>query len=556
MDNIYFKLLKKWCDGLLAHQLLGDDAAFKGGFLCPSCKMIHGRNPDAIYPLGVLYKLTKEEKYLKGLKLVFEYGKQLECADGSFYNDAQAAWPYTTVFQEIATIESLLSFGSLLDDEFKKEIEERARRMGEWLYKNLDEKSRPNINYCATNSLALLLAGRYFSNEEYIKKSRTLFAYALNHFSDNGLFYGESKNHDEVSEKGCLSIDMGYALEESIPSLVKCAFLLCDRKAKNFLKEKLYENAWFILPDGGLDNSFGVRNNKWTYYGSRTSDGLSPAYLLFAESEPLFQEVAYRNTVLLDKCSDEALLYGGPDYQKEGEYPCLHHTFEHANALAFVLETVDPKYLVSSGVKLPCEDSFHSYYPELDLYRAKIGDYMLDVSGYDFNIPFSGHAGGGSITMLYGPKGPMIMGSVLEYLPLAEPTNQQLPKKPESHRSLLPRLEKNGYYSCYYAHDEIVRKGEGEEESFFVKGGLATRNGDSLSDKPLFAYVLSKSGLSIHIENCFGAKFVLPLINGTLSINEGSLERTEDIFFLTGGFKAKEYTIVPNEKGLIDISIE
>ena len=58
MNNIYFDLLKRWGDGLLAHQIQEGEEAFKGGFLCPSCKMIHGRTPDAIYPLGVLYKKT------------------------------------------------------------------------------------------------------------------------------------------------------------------------------------------------------------------------------------------------------------------------------------------------------------------------------------------------------------------------------------------------------------------------------------------------------------------------------------------------------------------
>ncbi len=555
MDNIYYKLLRKWCDGLLSHQLDNDDKAFKGGFLCPSCKMIHGRSPDAIYPLGVLYKISKEEKYLNALKSVFEYGKQLECLDGSFYNDAQAAWPYTTVFQEIATMESLNSFGDLLEPSFKEEIESRAKRMASWLYVNLDEKSRPNINYCATNSLALLLAGRYFGEDKYLKKSHVLFSYALNHFSENGLFYGESKNHDERSAKGCLSIDMGYALEESIPSLVKCAFLLNDRKAKNFLKNKLADNAWFILPDGGLDNSFGVRNNKWTYYGSRTSDGLSPAYLLFAEEDPLFQEIAYRNTALLDKCSDDGLLFGGPDYAKEGEYPCLHHTFEHANAIAYALEEIDEKYLRPAGVKLPSESEFHSYYPELDLYRLRIGEYALDISGYDFNIPFSGHAGGGTITMLYGPKGPMIMGSVLDYLPLAEPTNQQLPKNPANHRSILPRLEKNGHYSCYFSKDEITKHNEGNKVVFTVKGGLSTRKGDCLEDKPTFVYEIGKEGLHVHIDSCVGAKFVLPLINGTISVKEGTLSSEDDIFFLTGGFKAKEHIITPNENGVIELFV-
>lgn len=555
MDNIYLNLLRKWCDGLLSHQLKTDDKAFAGGFLCPSCKMIHGRSPDAIYPLGVLYKISGDERYLKALELVFEYGKQLECADGSFYNDAQAAWPYTTVFQEIATMESLNSFGDLLGASLKEEMKGRAKRMARWLYENLDENSRPNINYCATNSLALQLVGRYFGEKKYLDKSRVLFDYALRHFSENGLFYGESSNHDQKSAKGCLSIDMGYALEESIPSLVKCAFLLEDEGAKSFLKGKLWDNAIFLLPDGGLDNSFGVRNNKWTYYGSRTSDGLSPAYLLFAKDEPVFQEIAYRNTLLMDRCSQGGLLHGGPDYAEEGEYPCLHHTFEHANAIAFVLDEIDPKYLVSSGVELPCQKEFSSYYPELCLHRARRGRYILDVSGYDFNIPFSGHAGGGSVTMLYGPEGPMIMGSVLEYLPLAEPTNQQLPKNPSIHRPLLPRLEKDGHYSCYFIKDEITAETQEKKAVFTVKGGLSTRQGDCLPDHPSFDYELSRDGLRIRIRACEGCKFVLPLIHGNLFVKDGILRGEEGIFFLTGGFNATEYTIFPNDEGIIDLRV-
>ena len=34
----------------------------------------------------------------------------------------------------------------------------------------------------------------------------------------------------------------------------------------------------FLLPDGGLDNSMGSRSCKWTYWGSRTSDGCLAAF--------------------------------------------------------------------------------------------------------------------------------------------------------------------------------------------------------------------------------------------------------------------------------------
>ena len=33
----------------------------------------------------------------------------------------------------------------------------------------------------------------------------------------------------------------------------------------------------FMLPDGAWDNSWGTRNYKWSWWGSRTSDGCHPA---------------------------------------------------------------------------------------------------------------------------------------------------------------------------------------------------------------------------------------------------------------------------------------
>ena len=554
MNNIYFDLLKRWGEGLLAHQIREGEEAFQGGFLCPSCKMIHGRTPDAIYPLGVLYKKTGDVRYLKGAKLAFAYGKQLECPDGSLYNDAQAAWPYTTVFLTIAVFESLNSFGDLLDEEFRSSLLSQAKRMSNWLYENLDEHSRPNINYCTTNAYAMCLAGQYLKESKYLERSRHLFDYSLAHFSESGFFYGESKNHDAISKKGCRSIDMGYGLEESIPALVKCAFLFKDEKAMAFLHDRLMDNAPFFLPDGGLDNTFGVRNNKWTYYGSRTSDGISPAYLLFASQEPLFQEIAYRNTELLSRCTVDGLLAGGPDYDKQGEYPCIHHTFEHASAIAFDVDEIEERYLLKTDEKLITETEFNRYYPECDLYRVSKGPYLVDVTGFDFDIPFSAHASGGALTLLYGPNGPMIMGSIIDYFPLPEPTNQQLPHDPATHRPLLPRLVIDGYSSTYDGEAKIEKTEEERTTILKVDGGFATRDGKRLEAKQHTEYRLATDGLSVDIQVEEGATYILPLIQGHLKIRQGKLIQKEEIFYLTGGFQATEYRFEP-ENSRISLKI-
>ncbi len=100
-------------------------------------------------------------------------------------------------------------------------------------------------------------------------------------------------------------------------------------KIKGILQEK------DKLPDGAWDNSFGTRNYKWSYRGSRTSDGCAAGYGL--ADDPVLQEAFRRNTQLLERCTQDGLLYGGDIFAAAGEPPCVHHTFGHARGLAVFL---------------------------------------------------------------------------------------------------------------------------------------------------------------------------------------------------------------------------
>ena len=88
------------------------------------------------------------------------------------------------------------------------------------------------------------------------------------------------------------------------------------------------------------------------------------------------------------------------------------------------------------------KNDLFKFYPEVRTYKVAKGDYLATITDYDFDIDFSGHATGGTLTALFNRKiGPMIMGSVTDYV-LVEPTNMQQVKDIENHRSLLPRLVK------------------------------------------------------------------------------------------------------------------
>ena len=192
------------------------------------------------------------------------------------------------------------------------------------------------------------------------------------------------------------------------------------------------------------------------------------------------------------------------------------------------------------------------------------GDYLATITNYDFDIFFSGHASGGTLTALYNRKTnePMVMASVTDYV-LVEPTNMQQVKDIARHRSLTPRfvVGRNGkiYHSSYFG-DGIMTFDEKTLEvtartGVTCKGEKAYEAGDTLADiKPIVRYVLTESGMKIDAENAEGTKFVLPLINGKAEVKIGKIVKEEEIFFLTGGFIANEITILP-ENGQIKIEI-
>ena len=66
---------------------------------------------------------------------------------------------------------------------------------------------------------------------------------------------------------------------------------------------------------------------------------------------------------------------------------------------------------------------------------------------------------------------------------------------------------------------------------------------------------MTENGLDITAVGAKGLKFILPLISGEVKALIGEEEKTSEIFFLTGGFIAKEHTILPDKDGNIRIFI-
>ena len=564
-EDEYFSLLKSWCDGLIRYQIDAPDfPEFDGGIACPSCKTIHGRCHDAIYPMMTVYRRTKDEKYLKSAKKLFAWGENLLCDDGSFYNDAQSAWNGVTVFHAISLHDALTRHGDLLDEETRKAWEARLEKMGDWLFQCITPGAHFHINYLCANACAMALLGKYFRNHEYARLSKELAYTAAERLSENGLLSGEGRQSNAKTAKGCSAIDIGYNVEESLPCLIRYAEASGDEQALGIFEESFRAHLSFMLPDGAWDNSFGTRNFKWTYWGGRTSDGCLEALNFLGKRDPVFAEAGYRNFLLLKRFTSGGLLYGGRDYAAHGEKPCTHHAFCHAKALASVL---DEGVCAFERAEIPSDHAeCMKYYPELDLWRVSVGDWRADVCAYDFPFMRGGHISGGSISLLWHREyGPVIAAGAVDEI-LREPNNQQLSLKKSDCRSSAPRVEAVvGNKRCGQHYDgsaNVSAKASEGVVSVRVSARLTDDGQNPLPDSACelhYEFTPEKITVSGRVPlSVPGVCYKLPVVSdlATVAVLTGRLGGNPvRMFNLNPGFIGREYTVYPDENGQFSLTI-
>ena len=510
---MYYELLKQWCDELIKLQVTEiKRKEIYGGIMCPSCARIHGRCGDAIYPLMYMADRTGDSKYLESAKLLFNWSENMTRPDGSYINDTNSEWKGITVFSTIQLGEALYYHGHLLDEDTRKTWTKRFQTGIDFLYHFID-KTSANINYPITCAASMAIAGRLLNESRYLEKAKELAHRALEFIADDGLIFGEGRPHGYITQKGCRPVDLGYNVEESLPGLVTYGIITNDEVVLSAAEKAMEAHMEFMLPDGAWDNSWGTRSNKWTYWGSRTSDGCQIGYGLLAKRNPIFEEVVYRNTKLLQACTHDGLLYGGPMYVSAGEPPCVHHTFCHAKAIAILLEhNIEPK----GGRKLPRELAQGiKFFPSIHVALLAKGKWRATVSDYDFEYVQEGNATGGAITMLWHEAvGPMIAGTMTRYY-LVEPNNMQIPQYTEN-ICLTPRIEyeKDGiYYRSINDKNAVVSYTDGEAINVDVSGNLVDgkQNGNI---KFRANYLLSTEEVQIKVQTgTDDAVYYLPIIS-------------------------------------------
>jgi hypothetical protein len=476
------ELLDTWTNALLQLQIADKPGTVDfGGLMCPACGRVHGRVGDTIYPMLYMADKTQKSKYLDSAVQLYRWmEKNVSQPDGSWINDPNDySWKGITVFTAIALAETLKNHGPMLDNSFKNEIEARLKKAGDYIYTNFSI-NYGNINYPISASYGLTLLGELLDKKEFIEKGRSFAHEALSFFSKNDRFLtGEGGPYNKASAKGCYSVDLGYNVEESLPAFVLYGKLTNDTEVLDAVTTSLQTHMEFMLPDGAWDNSWGTRNFKWTYWGSRTTDGCQPAYALMADRDARFYKVALKSTELLKACTNNGLLYGGPHYLSHKVLPCVHHTFCHVKALTTILEHGIPNP-EQGKVVLPREKVYGSrFFQDIQTYLISKGRFRATVTGYDREYTMkNGHATGGALTLLWHEKtGPLFSASMNEYQ-LKEIGNMQ-PDNDVHSMSLTPRIELLTDGKLYMNISDLMATMEVKEEG----NRLIIRTTSKLVDK-------------------------------------------------------------------------
>lgn len=382
------------------------------------------------------------------------------------------------------------------------------------LKSTFDEINQNNINYPISNALALYECGLVCEEPRFMGKSKILAASAEEVLTPQNLLFGEGIPRFQKSPRGCDPVDIGYNVEETLPSLALYATMSGDITALKTAERGLVAQLTFMLENGAWDNSFGTRNFKWTYWGSRTSDGCALGYLLLADQHPEFALAAEKNLQLLRDCTQDGLLAGGPHGQMAGQPCCVHHTFTHAKMLAGILDRKLYRN-VEPDVMLPRQQAggIH-HYPEIDSWVVNLQSMTATVTAYDWEYLPGGHVSGGTLSLLHHHQaGTLLCAGVGQYI-RKEANNMQIPVGVR-HECLALRIETQIGDMLYSSIYEDCAQMYAEGNSITARGCLKNISHEAFSEKELaykIRYEWKEDRLAVRAEFADGM-LICPIIS-------------------------------------------
>lgn len=517
LQNAAQGLFTRWCDAL-AGRLAPD-----GSLPCGVCGMPHGRSCELALPFTVRWRQTRDARWLDAAASAVAWAERnVAQPDGSYLNEpVNESWKGTTEFALIAIAKAIAAGGGDLPDGLRDEwlsiVSRQTRFLQGWF---AQPGFSVNVNYRAAHALAMELAAPLLGEPALHAQGAAEARRCLDLISPrDGLLFGEFHPMEAVSPRGVRGVDLGYNLEETLPLLAEWAARAGDRAALARILASAGAHLAFVLPDGAIDNSCGTRSHKWTYWGSRTSDGVLPLLAAMArEGDALAIARIPAVLGLYRRCTTpEGLLAGGPHYAAAGEPVCIHHTLCHAKALAdCLLESVPAASPAQGACNSAPPAASLAHYPTLGAHIALCGPWRATFSESDmcFHETPDEAVGGGCLSLLWNESaGPVFAATMARYR-ITELWNMQLSATDRVTRCLTPRIETpDGIFmsQCDFNASFSIGARDGGGATVSASGRLVSCDGAAGPEFTL-RHTIDASGLAVEATCCEPARLVLPVV--------------------------------------------
>ena len=479
-------LFDTWAEALLALRVRGTGhPTLDGALLCPACCLCHGRAIDAVWPFAWAWARTGDGRFLDAAKGLVTWGRNtLERPGGGYLSDMNGGWRGTTIFAQTALGKALLAFGDRLDPATLAEWRGVFDRQTRWIHAWMDNPQLVvNVNYRGGFALAMEIAYAIDGDPAHRASGDREARRVMGCIGADGLLWGEAKPLEAFSRRGYHGVDFGYNMEETLPAMLEWAERRGDPDALARLVACGAAHLDLVLPDGGIDNSFGSRAYKWTWWGGRTSDGCIPLYAALARHGVAGAARACELTLGIYRRATDSrsgLLSGGLDYEAAGEPPCSHHAFCTIKTLPEFLDNPPPP---AAGALLAERPFGLKRFSSIEAAIAGVGPWRASASANDmYFVDDNGKStGGGSLTLLHHREaGPVFAASMAEWS-IVEFPNMQEQLHDDTIRCLTPRLESpDGRHKSVY-DDQVAFDAspcEGGGVRFSAHGKLRDRGED------------------------------------------------------------------------------
>lgn len=517
MKKQSLELLVRFCDSILWEQITTENDSNYGAIREPLSINLCPVGGEAIYPLAVAYESTGMKKYgLAALRLM-NWAIRGQNQNGTWSAQAES-FGEPTAHQIIALG---LSYPIL-----KEILPVKSRRVVSQVLlkgcKSLLPTSHATSTHQTTSSLAqtaaaLAVTYNVLSTEEIPEASllslkttiMEIMPRILSRINKDGFLVESISKSNKVT-----GIDVAMNLESTIPNLKLVSKFFPEAGWEPVIRKVLASHLYFVLPDGSLDNSWGMYANFRSVHGYFNTPGCQSTFSMFSDFDSRFDAAAARNfNNLLQSVQNNLVPYGLIHKNISLASPKLLPTIKKAINLALTFQFGTAA--IEENRLLPLDIiGWYKYFPHTGIVLVRTKSYMTTIASMayfnpDESDPNKQHShlpGGGIMTNLWSEDIGLLQTTTQT---IYERNTAYFPQISYAPLPLSPRIEyqQNGVYftNLYEFTPQINVKNENQALVQVVSTGIL-KNQDQ--QKGNVAYQLTHSFHDDYFEKEFSLYYL------------------------------------------------